>query len=104
MQTLPFSAWKDTIELLHAGNLETPLLVWNDIKRSELKTVLFQLLACNHHDAHEVNWFLEDSRFTLNSIRVLVWSWLFCKQNSGVGPECLVSFQCKLGVSEPRTF
>ena len=34
-----FSAWKDTIELLHSGNIETPLLVWNDIKRAELRKV-----------------------------------------------------------------
>lgn len=60
MQTMNFSAWKDTIELLHAGNLETPLLVWNDIKRSELKTVsLLYLLACNHEDAHEINLFFK---------------------------------------------
>ncbi|KAG0590844.1 hypothetical protein KC19_1G130600 [Ceratodon purpureus] len=35
-----FSAWKDTIELLHSGNIETPLLVWNDIKRAELRKFL----------------------------------------------------------------
>lgn len=35
-----FSAWKDTIDLLHSGSVETPLLVWNDIKRSELKKFL----------------------------------------------------------------
>ena len=34
-----FSAWKDTIELLHSGSIETPLLVWNDIKRVELRKV-----------------------------------------------------------------
>lgn len=35
-----FCAWKDTIELLHSRNVETPLLVWNDIKRSELRKYL----------------------------------------------------------------
>ncbi|KAG0579698.1 hypothetical protein KC19_4G117600 [Ceratodon purpureus] len=27
------------MELLHSGSVETPLLVWNDIKRSELRKV-----------------------------------------------------------------
>ncbi|KAG0579697.1 hypothetical protein KC19_4G117600 [Ceratodon purpureus] len=35
-----FPAWKDTMELLHSGSVETPLLVWNDIKRSELRKFL----------------------------------------------------------------
>ena len=37
------------MELLHGGSVETPLLVWNDIKRSELRKV--QILS-KAHDMH----------------------------------------------------
>ena len=34
-----FPAWMETLELLRSQTLETPMLVWNDVKRMELKKV-----------------------------------------------------------------
>ncbi|KAH9554372.1 hypothetical protein CY35_08G060500 [Sphagnum magellanicum] len=35
-----FRAWMETLEVLHGQTLETPVLVWNDVKRKELKKFL----------------------------------------------------------------
>lgn len=32
-------AWMETLEILQRDNLETPVLVWNDKKRMELRKV-----------------------------------------------------------------
>jgi hypothetical protein len=34
-----FRAWMETLEVLRGQTLETPVLVWNDVKRKELKKV-----------------------------------------------------------------
>lgn len=34
-----FPAWMETLEVLRLETLETPVLVWNDVKRMELKKV-----------------------------------------------------------------
>jgi DnaJ family protein C protein 13 len=35
-----FRAWMETLEVLRGQTLETPVLVWNDVKRKELKKFL----------------------------------------------------------------
>lgn len=34
-----FRAWMEMLEVLRGQTLETPVLVWNDVKRKELKKV-----------------------------------------------------------------
>lgn len=51
-----FSAWMEILDLLRKDNFETPILVWNDVKRMELKKFLkdeleaFYAVADNNKD------------------------------------------------------